>query len=243
MGRKGEARLAAALGEIAAVQAVNQNLRHATHVQSQKDFDRFDKISNHTPVIYYIWSPRSPPCRYVGPMLDQAVGAVDGSVLLVAYEVPDSKQLKELKKGGADVPYATVTWKGEIQWGYGVNGGKGDDQALIIVQPDQLPPGDFRDFHSSSTSGGFYVDLLSSKNGPEAIRDVVGFAWSLANPGMARAVSSLEERLGVNEVSAPEAAVTTDPLDQLKKLSELHDSGVLSDEEFEAKKAELLDKI
>ena len=241
MGRKGEARFAAALGEVAAIQAVNQNLLHATHVQSQKDFDRFNKISNHTPVIYYMWSPRSPPCRYVGQILDQAVGAAGGSVLLVAYEIPDSKQLKELKKGGGDVPYASVTWKGEIQWGYGINGGKGDDQAQIMIQRDQLPPGDFRD--SFAASGGFYVDLLSSKEGPERVKDVVVFALSLAMADAARAASSLEERLGVNEVSAPEAPATTDPLDQLKKLSKLHDLGVLSAEEFESKKAELLDRI
>jgi hypothetical protein len=241
VGRKGEARFAAALGEVAAIQAVNQNLLHATHVQSQKDFDRFDKISNHTPVIYYLWSPRSPPCRYVGLILDQAVGAAGGSVLLVAYEIPDSKQLKELKKGGGDVPYASVTWKGEIQWGYGINGGKGDDQAQIMIRRDQLPPGDFRD--SFTASGGFYVDLLSSKEGPESVKDVVVFALSLAMADAARAASSLEKRLGVNEVSAPEPAATTDPLDQLKKLSKLHDSGVLSAEEFESKKAELLDRI
>ncbi len=33
------------------------------------------------------------------------------------------------------------------------------------------------------------------------------------------------------------------PLDQLKKLAELHDAGVLSDDEFESKKAKLLDQI
>ena len=195
MGKRGEARFAAALGEVAAIQAVNQNLLHATHVQSQKDFDSFDKISNHTPVIYYIWSPSSPPCRYVGQILDQAVGAAGGSVLLVAYEIPDSKQLKELKKGGGDVPYASVMWKGEIQWGYGINGGKGDDQAQIMIQRDQLPPGDFR--NSFASSGGFYVDLLSSKEGPERVKDVVVFALSLAMVDIARATPSLEKRLGV----------------------------------------------
>jgi len=37
--------------------------------------------------------------------------------------------------------------------------------------------------------------------------------------------------------------LTLDPIDQLKKLSELHEVGILSDEEFEAKKRDLLDKI
>jgi hypothetical protein len=34
-----------------------------------------------------------------------------------------------------------------------------------------------------------------------------------------------------------------DPLDRLKKLDELHASGVLTDEEFETKKAALLAEI
>ncbi|MBT5045265.1 MAG: SHOCT domain-containing protein [Gemmatimonadales bacterium] len=110
-----------------------------------------------------------------------------------------------------------------------------------MIRRDQLPPGDFRD--SFTASGGFYVDLLSSKEGPESVKDVVVFALSLAMADAARAASSLEKRLGVNEVSAPEAPATTDPLDQLKKLSKLHDLGVLSAEEFESKKAELLDRI
>lgn len=36
------------------------------------------------------------------------------------------------------------------------------------------------------------------------------------------------------------AAKADDSLDQLKKLGELRDSGVLTDEEFEAKKSEIL---
>ncbi|WP_206022024.1 SHOCT domain-containing protein [Salarchaeum sp. JOR-1] len=34
-----------------------------------------------------------------------------------------------------------------------------------------------------------------------------------------------------------------DPLDRLRELKELRDDDVISDEEFEAKKAELLDQI
>lgn len=36
---------------------------------------------------------------------------------------------------------------------------------------------------------------------------------------------------------------TTDPTEQLKNVKELHDQGVLTDEEFEEKKQELLEKI
>ena len=39
------------------------------------------------------------------------------------------------------------------------------------------------------------------------------------------------------------SAATPDPLDQIRKLSELHQAGVLTDEEFTAKKAELLGEL
>ncbi len=39
---------------------------------------------------------------------------------------------------------------------------------------------------------------------------------------------------------APEAAPAADPLEQLKQLGQLHDSGVLTDAEFEAQKAKIL---
>jgi hypothetical protein len=44
-------------------------------------------------------------------------------------------------------------------------------------------------------------------------------------------------------VAAPAPAVKEDPLEQLKKLGELHDAGVLTDEEFATKKAELLSRL
>ena len=48
---------------------------------------------------------------------------------------------------------------------------------------------------------------------------------------------SNEETIVVEDSSEP------DPTEQLKNLKELHDEGVLSDEEFEGKKSDLLDKI
>jgi hypothetical protein len=39
---------------------------------------------------------------------------------------------------------------------------------------------------------------------------------------------------------APAAAPAADPIEQLKKLGELRDSGVLTDEEFAAQKAKIL---
>ena len=39
------------------------------------------------------------------------------------------------------------------------------------------------------------------------------------------------------------AARTDDPLDQIKKLADLHAQGILTDEEFETKKTELLGEL
>jgi Short C-terminal domain len=43
--------------------------------------------------------------------------------------------------------------------------------------------------------------------------------------------------------AAPPTPATQDPADLLKRLGELHDAGVLTDEEFQSKKAELLDRM
>jgi hypothetical protein len=40
--------------------------------------------------------------------------------------------------------------------------------------------------------------------------------------------------------AAPQAAATSDPIEQLKELGKLHEQGVLTDEEFAAQKAKLL---
>jgi hypothetical protein len=46
--------------------------------------------------------------------------------------------------------------------------------------------------------------------------------------------------MGMPQMGAPQAAAAPDPIDQLKKLGELHASGVLTDEEFDAQKAKIL---
>ncbi len=43
------------------------------------------------------------------------------------------------------------------------------------------------------------------------------------------------------QAAAP--AATADPLEQLEKLQKLKDAGILSEEEFNAKKADLLSKL
>lgn len=57
-------------------------------------------------------------------------------------------------------------------------------------------------------------------------------------------------RMNRRDAGAPEPAAaapaqdsSSDPMEELKKLGELHKAGVLTDEEFSAKKAEILAKM
>lgn len=45
------------------------------------------------------------------------------------------------------------------------------------------------------------------------------------------------------EAAAPPSAAAPDPIEQLKRLGELRDAGIVTDAEFEAKKAELLSRM
>ena len=60
---------------------------------------------------------------------------------------------------------------------------------------------------------------------------------------VARSSAAIEERPTDQEPASSHAQPTTDPLEQLRKLGDLRAAGVLTDEEFETKKAQLLDRI
>jgi membrane protease subunit (stomatin/prohibitin family) len=76
-----------------------------------------------------------------------------------------------------------------------------------------------------------------------------GVARTAVRAGTATAVSNRVSRRQANRWSqqdqqmqpqAAPTAPTADPIAQLKELGELHESGVLTDEEFAAQKAKLL---
>lgn len=56
-------------------------------------------------------------------------------------------------------------------------------------------------------------------------------------------VSEVKNRIGKKEEKKAATEIATDIPTQIKKLSELKDQGILSEEEFEEKKKELLSKI
>jgi Short C-terminal domain len=80
-----------------------------------------------------------------------------------------------------------------------------------------------------------------------------GIARTAVIAGTATAVSNRVSRRQANrwaqedesqyQEAAPAAAAAPDPLDQLKQLGELKTSGVLTDAEFEAQKAKILQGV
>lgn len=78
-----------------------------------------------------------------------------------------------------------------------------------------------------------------------------GMARTAVVAGTATAVSNNVSRRQANRWAQDEAPeqpqqtsnVNEDPMQQLEKLGKLHESGVLTDEEFSTKKAELLKQL
>lgn len=81
---------------------------------------------------------------------------------------------------------------------------------------------------SLQTPGQTY-HIEAQEPGKEQVREVVKFV-----------------RNKISEANKPDTVVAEsepDPLDQIEKLSDLHERGVISDEEFEKKRESLLDKV
>ena len=74
---------------------------------------------------------------------------------------------------------------------------------------------------------------MTCKGGGLQVKMLENFLKSLQ-----KAISDFQSQTPSVEHQSSEGA-----LDKIKKLSELHEAGVLTDEEFESKKAELLDQI
>lgn len=65
-------------------------------------------------------------------------------------------------------------------------------------------------------------------------------AWDLDSQEFATRIQELVDRLTTVSTATPTSA---DPLETLRKLSELRDQGVVSEEEFQQKKRALLDQV
>jgi Short C-terminal domain len=78
------------------------------------------------------------------------------------------------------------------------------------------------------------IVMKQSGNYASTTRAARAFAAKVNSPAM---------RLGPPSEPTAEATPVVDPVEQIRRLGELRDQGLLSPEEFEAKKAELLDRI
>jgi hypothetical protein len=103
-----------------------------------------------------------------------------------------------------------------------------------------------RGYISFSLAGGVETSSGFGKQTIDAAKDenAVIVAHSQADAFLALK-GTIEEAIARQHSPGADAArsVATDPAEQLKKLAELHDSGLLTDEEFEAKRAVLVDKL
>ncbi len=71
--------------------------------------------------------------------------------------------------------------------------------------------------------------------------------WGLANKAKRKRQAKRDEALAQHQATPPPAATPpapeADPAEQLKKLADLHRSGLLTDEEFAAKRPAIVDKL
>ena len=70
---------------------------------------------------------------------------------------------------------------------------------------------------------------------------VAGTAHAVGRRAASQQATADQQTMAAQQAAAPAAApAAEDPYEQLKKLGELHEQGILTDEEFAAQKAKLL---
>lgn len=170
---------------------------------------------------------------------------------------PDAPLYEVMTKGEGKNARVTL-WPDRLEWerGRGISSGKiwagimtaglslavtgvrGNKDAyetlpLSAIASVSLRKGDGGQVVSVSTAGGDIDFLVSRQN-------AAGFRLAILDQMQVREATPQKV---VIEGQAPVAAAPVDHVDQLKKLAELRDAGILSEEEFQAKKTEILGKI
>jgi hypothetical protein len=93
-------------------------------------------------------------------------------------------------------------------------------------------------FYDPADPSSFAYATADDEQGRASIVGMFGDAFGADGAGIGQAAAA-----SVAAPPAAGAAATPDKLDTLKKLGELRDAGVLTDAEFEAKKAEILGSL
>jgi hypothetical protein len=89
---------------------------------------------------------------------------------------------------------------------------------------------------------GFGKQTVDAAKDPDAV--VFGFTQADAFLALKEKIEdALAQHHAPSPAPVPAAAPEADPAEQLKKLADLHESGLLTDEEFAAKRAALVDQL
>jgi Short C-terminal domain/Protein of unknown function (DUF3592) len=95
-------------------------------------------------------------------------------------------------------------------------------------------------FFDAADPSSFAYATVDDEQGRASIVSMFGDAFGADGAGVGQTVAAAQASA---PAPAAAAAAGPDPIEQIKKLAELRDAGVLSDAEFEAKKAELLGSV
>ena len=117
------------------------------------------------------------------------------------------------------------------------------DQRLLFYAK-KLTGYDFESFPYANISSmemgknlmGHYISFFSSGNSCK-------MKWISAGDVRAFVDTVKTQTAAVKSSAAPASEQPPDPVDQLERLGKLHAAGVLTDEEFSAKKAEILARL
>tara|TARA_B100000902_G_scaffold45086_1_gene52712 strand:- start:3783 stop:4664 length:882 start_codon:yes stop_codon:yes gene_type:complete len=194
----------------------------------------------------------------------------DGSssaVCLVPVCIDDDMELA-LPKNRPHTPQARVLWQEELRNEIMIEPvvvGKGrkahlsaDHLAVHLLRHHnsealesifkQTETSQYQSSHYGDSHVMKLVDVRTDEFPAEFISYFILWAMSLKDPSILAAaggdsVLNEESPTEENPDSVSGSDVSVDPIEQIKKLSELHEAGVLSDEEFQAKKQVFLDLI
>lgn len=153
--------------------------------------------SENTPVVIDLWAPWCAPCRQLGPILEDVVGATDGKVVLVKVDVDENPGISQAFQVQG-IPAVYAVRKRKVVDGFIGAKGRPDVQSFV----DALLPSEEQD----------EIDRLLALGDEASLRQVLEL-----DPPNAEAIVALAELLvGKGE--------TDDALDLLNRIPESADT-------------------
>lgn len=101
---------------------------------------------------------------------------------------------------------------------------------------ESFPYGNISSFEQGKNMMGHSVTFFASGN-------KVHMKWIKTDKALAAFTETVKAAMSGAKAPAAPAATELDPMDQLRKLGELRDAGILTTAEFDAKKADLLARM